>query len=82
MDGSATAVFVAGGERGRMERDANIREKIGNVEMKEPDFPELTKMQAFDRRMHIEKSIEMGMSREEAEAHADDDMSGRDDAHK
>ena len=51
---------------------------LGNVEMKEPDFPELTRIKAFDRQMHIQKSLEMGMSREEAERHAEHDLKDRD----
>lgn len=45
----------------------------------DPEFPNLTKMKAFDRQQHIQKAIEMGMSREEAERHADDDLKSRDD---
>ena len=56
------------------------RKEIGKVETKEPDFPELTRLKAFDRQQHIQKSIEMGMSREEAERHADHDLKDRDDA--
>lgn len=49
---------------------------------KEPDFPELTKIQANDRQRHIERAMEMGATREEAEKHADDEVSHRDDAQK
>lgn len=51
-----------------MERD------IGKVEKSEPALPNITKMKAFDRQQHIQKSIEAGLSREEAERHADDEV--------
>lgn len=44
------------------------------METKEPDFPELTRMRAFNRQQHIQKALEMGMTREEAERHADEDL--------
>ena len=44
--------------------------------------PELTKLQAFDRQMHIERSMEAGLTREEAERHADSDLADRDDSHE
>lgn len=50
------------------------------VPKKEPDFPELTKLRDFDRQQHIQKSIEAGMTREEAERHADEDLKDRDDS--
>lgn len=51
---------------------------LGNVDTKEPDFPELTRLRDFDRQMHVQKSLEAGLSREEAEAHADHDLQSRD----
>jgi hypothetical protein len=60
--------------------EAAAPKTLGNVETKEPEFRELTRLQAFDRQMHIQKSIEMGMSREEAERHADHDLKDRDDS--
>lgn len=51
-----------------------------NVKKDEPEFPELTKMKAFDRQQHIQKSIEAGLSREEAEEHAEHDLKDRDDS--
>lgn len=54
---------------------------LGHVETREPDFPQLTRIKAFDRQMHIQKSIEMGMSREEAERHAEHDLEDRDEPH-
>lgn len=68
-----------------MTRDAEPagnEKTLGNVDTKEPEFPELTRLRAFDRQMHIQKSIEMGMSREEAERHADHDLEDRDDAQR
>lgn len=47
------------------------------MEKREPEFRELTKIQAFDRQQHIQKALEMGMSREEAERHADAEMEER-----
>lgn len=44
-----------------------------NVEMKEPEFRELQTMQAFDRQAHIERGLDAGLSREEAERHAEED---------
>ena len=43
-----------------------------SMRMREPEFPELTRMQAIDRQHHIQKGLEMGMSREEAERHAEE----------
>lgn len=48
----------------------------------EPEFPELTKMKAQDRQLHIERAIEMGMSREEAERHADHDLADREESER
>jgi hypothetical protein len=53
---------------------------VGKLPTREPEFRELTKMRAFDRAMHIEKSLEAGMTRAEAERHADEDLSERDDS--
>ena len=63
---AAGAAFISSGEPSRMEK-------------KEPDFPNLTAMQAQDRQFHIERAMEMGMSREEAERHADHDLADRDE---
>ena len=64
-----------------MDRDEDVPQKtLGNVETREPEFPELTRIKAFNRQMHIQKSLEMGMSREEAERHAEHDLEDRDDA--
>jgi hypothetical protein len=63
-----------------MAEEEAARKDIGRVETKEPEFRELTRLRAFDRQMHIQKSIEMGMSREEAERHAEHDLEDRDDA--
>ena len=49
-------------------------------ETREPEYPELTKLQAFDRQMHIQRSLDAGMTREQAERHADEDLAERDDA--
>lgn len=48
-----------------------------SMRTREPEFPELTRMQAIDRQHHIQKCLEMGMSREEAERHADEHTRGR-----
>lgn len=47
----------------------------------EPTFPELTKLRAYDREQHIKRAMEAGLSREEAERHADEDLASRDDGH-
>jgi hypothetical protein len=52
----------------------------GRLPTREPEYRELAKLQAFDRQMHIQKSLEAGLSREEAERHADADLADRDDA--
>lgn len=49
------------------------------MDTREPDFPNLTKIRDQDRELHIQKAMEMGMSRKEAERHADEDLSERDD---
>lgn len=64
-----------------MAEEKSAPKSLGNVETKEPEFRELTRRQTFDRQTHIQKSLEMGMSREEAERHADQDLKDRDDAH-
>lgn len=38
------------------------------------EFPNLAAMKAFDRQQHIQKAIEAGLTREEAERHADEEM--------
>jgi hypothetical protein len=52
------------------------------MEKKEPTFPNLTAMQADDRKHHIERAMAMGMTREEAERHADHDLADRDEAER
>lgn len=47
---------------------------------KEPEFRELNKLHAFDRQQHIQRSMDAGLSREEAERHADEDLKDRDDS--
>ncbi len=49
-------------------------------EERAPDLPELKKARDFDREWHIRKGIEAGLSRAEAERHADEDLAERDDA--
>lgn len=46
---------------------------VGNVETKEPDFPNLKKMEELNRKQHVERGIKMGLSPEEAERHAEED---------
>lgn len=43
----------------------------------DPEFPELAERRAFDRQAHIARSLEAGLSREEAEKHADEDLADR-----
>ncbi len=45
----------------------------------DPTFRELEKAREFDRQVHIQKAMEAGLTREEAEAHADEDLADRDD---
>lgn len=47
---------------------------------KEPEFRELTKLRDYDRQEHIQRAMDAGMTREEAERHADEDMREREDA--
>lgn len=51
--------------------------RLAKAEKTEPEFPQLTSLRDFDRQMHIEKSMEAGLSREEAERHAEEDLKGR-----
>ena len=46
----------------------------------EPEFPNLTAMADFDRQQHIQRSIEAGLSREQAEKHADEHLAQRGDS--
>lgn len=55
------------------------QDNVGSPKMAEPELPQLTKLRDFDRQQHIQKAIEMGMSREEAERHADHDLADRDE---
>ncbi|GEM_PF-5830418 len=48
---------------------------------KDPEFPELTKLRDQDRQEHVRRAMAAGMSREEAERHADEDLRERDDSH-
>ncbi|HVM45749.1 MAG TPA: hypothetical protein VM582_07410 [Candidatus Thermoplasmatota archaeon] len=58
-------------ERGRIRTSP---QDIGHVPMSEPDFPNITAMRDFDRQQHIQRAIEAGLSREEAERHAEEHM--------
>lgn len=49
---------------------------VGKVPMKEPDFPNLKRMEEQDLEMHAEQAIEMGMTPEEAIRHAREDHEG------
>ncbi|HWG92465.1 MAG TPA: hypothetical protein VNZ52_16590 [Candidatus Thermoplasmatota archaeon] len=49
-------------------------------DLKDPDFPELRARVKFDFEQHVRKAMENGMSREEAEKHALEDMKGEDEA--
>lgn len=44
---------------------------------KEPDFPELERRRRFDREEHVKRGMAAGLSREEAEKHADEDLRDR-----
>lgn len=48
-------------------------------DLREPELPNLTKIRAMDRQQHIAKALEMGLSREEAERHADEDLREREE---
>lgn len=48
--------------------------------LKEPDFPNIRARNDFDFDVHVRKAMEAGMSREEAEAHAREDMAGEHEA--
>lgn len=48
-----------------------------NLKKQDPDFPELTKRRDFDRGLLIKEAMEDGMTREQAERHADEHMTGR-----
>jgi hypothetical protein len=39
---------------------------------REPEFRELKRLETFDRQMHIQKGLEAGLTREQAERHADE----------
>jgi len=41
------------------------------------DLPNLTKMRDLDRQQHIQKGLEMGLTREQAERHADEELRER-----
>ena len=56
-------------DRGRMFQKKGDQ---GHLPTAEPEFPTLTAIRDFDRQQHIQKSIEAGLSREEAERHADE----------
>lgn len=45
---------------------------IGHVDTREPELREIQRLRTFDRQQHVQKSIEAGLSREEAERHADE----------
>ena len=61
---------------GRIRSD---KSSAGKLPMREPEYPELTKLRAFDRQQHMQRSIEAGMTREEAERHADEHLGERND---
>lgn len=46
---------------------------VGNAETKEPDFPNLTAMEAQNKEHHVERGLDAGLTREQAERHAEDD---------
>lgn len=75
MDEPAKGVLPSAPEGAGMV-DVDERQ-FANMPKTEPEMRETKKLQAFDRQMHIQKGIEAGLSREEAEAHADADMQER-----
>lgn len=46
---------------------------VGKSPKREPDFPNLTKMEEQDLEYHAEKAVEMGSTPEEAMRHARED---------
>lgn len=48
-------------------------------ETSEPEFPTLSRIRAYDRQQHIAAGLAMGLSREEAERHADEETAERSD---
>jgi len=69
--GLASASYLHGARA-----DLGMDEKLPT---RDPELRELTKLKAFDRQMHIERSLEAGMTREDAERHADEHIRERDD---
>lgn len=55
---------------------------LRSVPTTEPEFPNLTAMAAFDRQQHIQRSIEAGLTREQAEKHADEHLHERDESRR
>lgn len=64
-------------ERGRIDPKKG---EFGRLPMAEPEFPQLTAIHAFDRQQHIQRSMDAGMTREQAERHADEHLDERADA--
>lgn len=52
----------------------------GSFSKEDPEFPQLAKRKDFDRQQHIQKALEAGMTREQAERHADEELAERKDA--
>lgn len=52
-------------------------ESAKRLPRKEPSFEELERRRAFDREEHVRRGIAAGLSREEAERHADEDLKDR-----
>ncbi|MEA3201376.1 MAG: hypothetical protein QOE90_2804 [Thermoplasmata archaeon] len=48
--------------------------------MPDEELPELTKLRAYDRQEHIRRAMDAGMTREQAERHADEDLRERADS--
>lgn len=46
---------------------------VGNVETKDPDFPNLSSIEAQNREHHVERALAAGLTKEQAERHAEDD---------
>lgn len=55
---------------------------IASLPREEPELKEITARRAHDRQWHIERGLEAGLSREEAEAHAEADLRDRDEGER
>jgi hypothetical protein len=49
----------------------------GNAPRDEPELREMKRIETLDRQLHVAQALEAGMTREEAERHADEDVKER-----